>query len=254
MKILYAFTKKEFIEFWRTRKMLILWLVFAILGIMSPLLAKLTPEILRISFDSEWPLPIDEPTSLDSWSQFYQNLSQIGIYLMMILFSGIVNREVNQGTLIPLVTKGLKRETIIVSKYCLMIIQWTSVLILSFLVTLAYTSYYFSDGKSPDIFQGVVAFWLFGLFLLAATLLMSTIMNSNYSSMIVTIIVVVVLYLINLFEKLAYWNPISLISVNVALVQGDRAFSDYFPAVSLTLIASLLMLLLTIAVFKRKKL
>ena len=42
-----VFTKKELIESWRTHRFLILTVVFLIFGILSPLMAKLLPELLK---------------------------------------------------------------------------------------------------------------------------------------------------------------------------------------------------------------
>lgn len=81
MKDIYYFTKKELLEVWRTKRLLILLVVFIIFGILSPLMAKLTPEILKSSFGSEVQLTIPEPTSIDSWVQFYKNITQMGIYI-----------------------------------------------------------------------------------------------------------------------------------------------------------------------------
>ena len=49
MKNLYFFTKKEFFECWRTSRFLILVIIFLIFGLMNPLLAKLTPEIVNMT-------------------------------------------------------------------------------------------------------------------------------------------------------------------------------------------------------------
>ncbi len=253
MSNFFVFTKKEFVECWRTRKMLVLWLAFAVLGVMSPLFAKLTPEILKLAFDGELPLAFTEPTSADSWLQFYKNLNQIGIYLIVILFSGIVNREVQNGTLIPLVTKGLQRTAVILSKYCLMSVQWTLVLGMAFLITWGYTSYYFPDDQSPQLLAGLVALWIFGWLLLAVTLLMSTVLRSNYGSLIATILVIVCLYVLNLFEQVKFLNPLSLMTVNLALVKGEAQLETYLPALLLSGALTVLLLLAAISSFKRKK-
>lgn len=41
-----AFTKKEFLEAYRTWKLLLFCIISVIIGMMNPLFAKLTPEIL----------------------------------------------------------------------------------------------------------------------------------------------------------------------------------------------------------------
>ena len=52
-----AFSKKELLETWRTKKLVLLFVIFMIFGLMSPLVAKLTPEILKMSFEEIEKLP-----------------------------------------------------------------------------------------------------------------------------------------------------------------------------------------------------
>ena len=59
-----AFVKKELLEQVRTYKLLILLLVFFIFGMLSPLMAKLMPEIL-----SQMPMDgINRPCSPIQWN------------------------------------------------------------------------------------------------------------------------------------------------------------------------------------------
>ena len=42
-----AFVKKEFMEFYRSHKLLIILAVFLLLGMMNPLTAKITPQLVE---------------------------------------------------------------------------------------------------------------------------------------------------------------------------------------------------------------
>ena len=63
-----AFVKKELLEQVRTYKLLILFLVFFIFGMLSPLMAKLMPEILRQMPMDGITITIPDPTAIDSSS------------------------------------------------------------------------------------------------------------------------------------------------------------------------------------------
>ena len=175
MKNLYYFTKKELVESWRTSRLLLLIIIFLIFGLMNPLLAKLTPEIVKMTIGAAMAKTIPDPTSLDSWTQFYKNLTQIGLIVIALVFSGTVSNEISKGTLINLVTKGLRRWSVIVGKMISLILQWTLCLLLTFLVTWGYTAYYFPDNKSPYLLQAAFPLWLFGLLLLGIIVCSSTI-------------------------------------------------------------------------------
>ena len=68
-----AFMKKEWMEQIRTYKLFILLVVFFIFGMLSPLTAKLMPELL-----SQFPIEVmtiilPEPSAIDSYTQFFKN-------------------------------------------------------------------------------------------------------------------------------------------------------------------------------------
>ncbi|MCH4169864.1 MAG: ABC transporter permease [Lactobacillus sp.] len=254
MATLPTMLKKELLETWRTYRFLILAVVVLIFALMSPLIAKLTPDIMKMSFGKTLQLAIPKPTSIDSWTQFYKNMTQMGIFVVAILFGGTMSQELSRGTLVNLVTKGLPRWVVAVSKYISLVVQWSVALTASFLVTWGYTAYYFPDAKTPYIWQGFVPLLLFGFFFLAVILFGSTLANNSYGGLLFTILVVGGLYLVNLFKAAQNYNPISLIGNNMALVQGHKTLGELGPGIAIAIGAGLVLLAGTVILLNRKKL
>ncbi|MGM0166561.1 hypothetical protein IGI39_001521 [Enterococcus sp. AZ135] len=253
MRNFYFFTRKELFEAWRTSRMMILIVIFLIFGLMNPLLAKLTPEIVKMTIGETLAKTIPEPTSVDSWTQFFKNLTQMGLIVLALMFSGSVSNEISKGTLVNLVTKGLRRWTVIVGKATSLILQWTVCLLLTFLVTWGYTVYYFPDQKSPYLFQAVFPLWLFGVLLLSLVIFSSTISRNNYEGLLLTGGVIVLLVLMNLFSKTKHYNPISLVTQNLNFLQKEGALQSYIPSMAISLILFILFILFSILLFNRKK-
>ncbi|MHB9719894.1 ABC transporter permease subunit [Enterococcus faecium] len=120
MRQLIAFAKKELKENWRTGKIITLSALTVIFGIMNPLLAKLTPYLVQAmsttlaeSGISVQKITVDATTS---WTQFYKNIPMLLIFFLL-LFSGILTSEYQNGTIINLLTKGMKRWKIFLSKW-----------------------------------------------------------------------------------------------------------------------------------------
>ncbi|WP_125768952.1 ABC transporter permease [Lapidilactobacillus wuchangensis] len=245
--------KKELRETWRTWKLPIMLIVFVIFGIMNPLMAKLTPEILKMS-NLAGKLSLPAPTSLDSWTQFYKNISQIGIYLFMMIFAGIVNHEVSQHTLVNLVTKGLSRNAVIWSKWLILLGQWLSLNSLSFLVTWGYTAFYFPDNHSPHPVLAFLPLLILGCFIAGVIVFASTITRSNYQSLLIEIFMMIVLYLINLFKQTVHYNPLSLMSKNLDFLQRQNSVADYWPAMLITVGLGLLLTFLASRIFAHQRL
>ena len=64
MKAYFAFTQKELLESLRTYKLLIMIIVFMFFGMLGPLTAKLTPQILESLMPAGMQVTMGEPTVL----------------------------------------------------------------------------------------------------------------------------------------------------------------------------------------------
>lgn len=77
MKSLLAFMKKEWMEQVRSGRLLILVIIFILLGIMNPAVAKLTPWLLEMMADSleasGMTVTAVTVSAMDSWVQFFKN-------------------------------------------------------------------------------------------------------------------------------------------------------------------------------------
>ena len=78
MKSLHAFIKKETMEQFRSGRLMILGILFVLLGVMNPAVAKITPWLLEILADSlaESGMTVTPVTvsAMDSWVQFFKNM------------------------------------------------------------------------------------------------------------------------------------------------------------------------------------
>lgn len=254
MRAYLAFTKKEILEYKRNYKLFILIILFAMLGIMSPLTAKFMPDIIGNFMPAGITIEIQEPTNLDSWMQFFKNGTQTGLIIVVILFSGMMAREYEKGTLINMVTKGLPRKTIILSKFTVAVVLWSLSYGLCFLITWAYTSYYFPDGKTENLGLAVASLYFFGIVLLSLLLLGSVIFKNAYGPLLFVGGIILLLFLVNLFPDVVGWNPLQLASRNMEMIQGTLAFADLERSVLLSAIGIVLSLVLSMRVLDKKAL
>ncbi|MHC1772914.1 MAG: ABC transporter permease [Flexilinea sp.] len=249
-----AFTKKELLESVRTYKLLIMLIVFFIFGIMSPLAAKMMPEILGSVMPEGLTVTLSEPAAIDSWTQFFKNVSQMGLVVTVIIFSEILGAELSKGTLINMLTKGLSRSTIILSKYTAMTMIWTVSYAAAFIVTWGYTVYLFPDGGISNLLFSVFCLWLFGMFLLAILLFASTLIKSNYGALLISGAVIVVLMLCNIVPNLQKYNPLLLASDNVSLLAKMVEVSSLSYAVAISILCSVILMIASILVFRKRQL
>ncbi|MCL2046692.1 MAG: alpha/beta fold hydrolase [Oscillospiraceae bacterium] len=255
MRVYLVFLKKELIEAFKTYKLLIMGAVFIIFGILSPLSAKMMPDIIKWAMQTDPSTAgidlaaiFSEPKALDAWSQFYSNIGQIGLLVLMIIFSGMIASELSEDKLTLILTKGLSRSAVIISKLSSSIIIWTVSYTIAFSISWVYTNYYFSDYKLPYyyfpdyklpylLFAGF-CLWLFGVFLLSLLTLMATL--TKKSSMLCLLSLAASFIILNIFNILPYvkkYNPITLGSTSIALLSDTITPRAVYPTLIIAVFA-----------------
>jgi ABC-2 type transport system permease protein len=254
MKGYLAFTKKEFTEQLRTFKWLIVFSVFFIFGMMSPLFAKLMPEIFEGMKVQGMEFIIPEPTVMDAYGQFFKNISQMGIFVILLVFGGMISNELTKGTLINVLAKGLPRHTVILSKYTAAVTLWTAGYLLAAATTYGYSLYLFENVGVENLAFSLFCLWLFVCFILSLILLSSTIAAGNFGGLILSGTALVVMLMLNIFPKAEKFNPITLASKNMALLSGEQQVSDLMITVWVTCVLMIGCLIISIVLFNKKKL
>ncbi|MEZ4357925.1 MAG: ABC transporter permease subunit [Eubacteriales bacterium] len=253
MKGYTAFLGKEFMEQWRTYKILIMLVAFTLFGMMSPLLAKIMPDIFA-SIDMEgMSIKIPEPTYIDAYSQFFKNTTQMGIVVLILVFSGIMSQELSKGTLVNILSKGMPRATVVLSKYTAGLMLWTVSLIVAAAVNYGYTVYLFGSHPTAYLLITLICLWLFGAFLLAVAIFTGTLTKGGYGGLLATAAVLGILLLLGIIPKSTYWNPVSLVSISTGLMDGSMAVTDILAALWITPSALVLCIAGAIAAFQKKQ-
>lgn len=243
MRSFLAFTKKELMESTRTYKLFVLLTVFVIFGFMNPIMAKVMPELLNEFLPESITIILEEPKALDSWMQFFKNVSQTGMIVMVVVFSGIMANEISKGTLTIMLTKGLQRKTVILSKFTAGVMQWTLAYGLCFLITYVYTIYFWSASDISNLGIAVLSLWVFGVMLIALTIFGGLLFKNTYGALLLTGGVVLVLTILNIFPKIRPFNPMTLVSDSVPLLIGEAFPSDMISAMAVTIVITVVVLI-----------
>lgn len=254
MKSFVAFTKKEFNESLRTYRLVVLVAVFLLLGVMSPLFAKILPELLSgVDLGGGIVVTVPEPTAMDSWAQFFKNVGQTGMLALIITFSGIIANELSRGTLIILLTKGMKRHTVILSKFLSASVLWTASYLLCLAVCYAYTEYFWPASTLSNAFLAFISLWLFGEFLIALLIFGGILFGNLYGSLLTCLGVIVTLSLLNILPYVQKYNPIALAGGTLNLLNAQKEAADFIPATIICSVMAVSLLVMSIVVFNKKQ-
>ncbi len=233
MKSFYAFWKKEWLESARSGKLLLLFILFILFGIMNPAIAKLTPWMLELLSDSlaESGMSVTGITvdALTSWTQFFKNLP-IALIVFVLIYSNTFTREYENGSLVLVLTKGLPRCKVVLAKTALLLPVWSLCYWLCFGITCGYNCFFWDNSIAKHLFAAAACWWLFGVLCLCALVFFSTILEHNSGVLLGTAGIACASYVLGLFPKTKPYAP-TLLMNGMSLLSGAEKLSAYRGAI-----------------------
>lgn len=257
MKTLYAFLKKEFLDAVRTGRLILLVLIFAVFGIMNPVIAKLTPWMLEMMAesmaDSGLILAMEAPVdAMTSWAQFFKNLP-IALIVFVLMFCDIFTGEYKSGTLLLVLTRGLSRYKIVLAKTALLLSLWTLGYALCFGITYGYNAYFWNNRIARSLFPAAALWWLFGVWVICLMILFSSLLSSHVGVSLSVGGTVLLAYLISVLPKAKLYSPAALMNAG-ALLSGAAGAEAFGRAVVTALVCSVMCVAAGIPVMNKKQL
>ncbi len=255
MKSLFAFMKKEWLETVRSGKIVILVILFVLFGIMNPAVAKLTPWLMETLADSlaEAGMIVTavQVDALTSWTQFFKNIP-IGLIAFVLIYSNTFTKEYQSGTLVLMLTKGLARCRVVLSKAALMLLFWTFCYLLSFAVTYGYNAYFWDNSIACHLLPAVANWWLFGVWVISLIVISSALSSSNTSVILGTGAIVLASYFAGFFPKLQQYTPTLLINT-ASLLSGSEGLDAYVKAVVITVVLCVICIAASIPIMNKRQ-
>ena len=256
MKSLISFIKKEFFEQARSGRMMILFILFVLFGIMNPAVAKMTPWLLEVMSDSlaASGMIITEVTvtALDSWVQFFKNIP-MALIVFVLMESSVFTKEYSSGTLVLSLTKGLERYKVVLAKTMVMFSLWTGYYFICFGITYVYNAYFWDNSIAQSLTASVLLWWVFGIFVIALTVLFSIIFKTSSSVLVSVGGCTALSYVIGFLPRLKAYVP-TLLMDGTSLIYGTAPVSDYLSSLVVAVVISVICLCISIPLFNNKQL
>lgn len=258
-RIFLVLLGKEWKESFRRRRAPILVLVFALFAILSPILARYMPDILAALMAGQAPgsgpvITMPEPTVRDSFDQLAKNLTQNCIFLLLLLSVGTVVEEKTRGYAVLVLTRGVPRSVFLLAKYAALLLVVLLCLVAAFGLFAYYNYLLFDTWPDDHLLQGCAAVFLHSAFLLAATILASTLARSVPAAAAGTVGGYLVLSAMSMLPILRDGSPLAWPSVLTSIFLGQRHLAD-FPWMLLTsVVGTLAFLGIAIRLFQRQEL
>ena len=249
-----AFTRKEFLE---TRKTWRLWVVpgvLVFLGLTTPVMAAVTPTILKMTAERQPGVIIHypTPTSIDAYAQFMGNLIQLALLVVIITGAAAVAGERRSGTAILVLTKPLSRTSFVWSKAIANLVVLAVATALGTALCVGVTLVLFDGSHVVALLESVAVWLALATMFVSLMVWLSAALDRQAAAAGAGIAVYVVLFTLTGFPMLREWTPAGIFTANDALLKGKDV--PLAQPVVVTLVLAVVFLLLAAWSFRRKEL
>lgn len=238
------FLGKELREAARMHRLLVVGILFLLLGIISPVTAKYTNELLKLVGSGQQGVQIllPPPSVKDAVAQYLKNVAGTGLLVAVLLPMGMIAREKERGTAAFALTKPLARSAFLLAKFVALVLTLTVGVVLAALATYFYTALLFEPLPLGG-FVGCTVLVLLSLLVYATcTFLGSALVSSQLAAAGIGLGAWVGLSLVGIIPQVVQYTPAGLLEPASALALGTAA-----PHLAVSTLANLILIVALVA-------
>jgi ABC-2 type transport system permease protein len=190
----------------RTRKLFIVVVVLLAFGLMSPIFAKITPDLLEALGEDQLAgvqIIIPEPSTRDANEQFVKNTTQFGLLLAVLVGFGAIVGERERGQLALIFPHPLPRRVFVLAKFAALAILFGVALLVGAIADYAYTVLLFDAPDAGGFLALVALLYVWLLCLIGLTLLASALGRNMTTAGAIAFGLVLLVSLVGTFTRLA---------------------------------------------------
>lgn len=223
MKGLLPLLKKEIKEQFKTYRFLVLMSVFLFFGLTTPLTLKYLPEIVKLAGEG-MEINIPPPTAIEALLSYSGDISQIGIFVIVLVAMGSIANELQRGTALIVLSKPVSRTAFVTAK--LLAISMTSLVSLSAasLVCFGYTVWLIGGADVSNFIGLNLLVGLFMVFCIATTLLFSSLFRSSLAAGGVSLAVIIGQAILTAIPKVKEFMPGQLLGWGNNILTGADTY------------------------------
>ncbi|MGD2251727.1 MAG: ABC transporter permease subunit [Anaerolineales bacterium] len=225
--------RKEWMEQGRTFRLLVVGVVLVVFGLLSPVIAKYTPEIIKLIPNGEAIAElIPTPTASDAVAQYIKNTSQFGVILALLLTMGAISQEKSRSTAAMMLVKPLPRGTFLAAKFVSRALMFVAAIVLAGAACYYYTWLLFGPLDLPGWLglNGLMILYL--MVYIALTLFCSVLTRSQVAAGGLALGLLFLFSLIGSIPGVGQYLPGQLIAWGGDLMAGGT--EAFWPAVGIS--------------------
>lgn len=248
--------QKELLENWRNKKWIWVPLVIILLSVMDPLTTYYLPQIIDsvggMPEGAVFEIPEMEPAQVIMMS--LSQLSSLGVLVVVLVLMGTIAGERKSGVSELVLVKPVSYMNYITAKWVsYLLLVWVS-LFLGLLVSWYYINILFG---TLTIGEFLTVFFFYGMWLtlvVSLTIFYNTVFKSAGLVAFFTILTIMVMSIITqIFQHVLDWSPNNLSSYILDSLSLGEISSELLATAGVTLILSILLIVMSGLIFKRKE-
>ncbi len=250
-----VFLRKEFSEIFRTWRIWVLPVILVFIGLSSPILAKVTPELVSSLMPADQTgivIQIPDPVTRDAYLQFSKNAMQMATIAVIIAAAGMIAAEKRSGTAILVLTKPVSRTAMVIAK---VVSSWTLLLgatLAGALVCVGVTAIIFDTSLVGEFAASTALWFVFAAMLIACMALLSTLIGSQGGAAGAGIGLFLVVSILSAWGPTRNYSPAGLLSAGDRIVAGEQV--DVLWPVLAAVAVAVLAVALAAWIFERQEL
>ncbi len=237
----------------KTPKLIIIGSVFIFFAIIGPLSAKYMNELIAM-FAADVEISFPDPTYIQSWEQFFSNITSISMIVFLILMTGTVVAEKNKGSIYLILTKNVTRTSFLVSKMVAGILLFTTVYIVSLLISWYYTWVLFDQVLYDGLLLSLFSIFMLGIFFSMVAVFLSVILKSTTHAALLAFATYAVLNILTILSDINPYNPAGAATLALNQMKGVDVTQSLIINIVMTIIMSLILGLISIRIFNKQEL
>ena len=238
--------EKEVVEAWRTYRVGAIAILFALVGILVPVLTRYLPELLRGFAPPDFEIGLDEMGPADIIDQLLRNLVLFGGLAGVLLAMGSVAAEKERGTARLVLATPVRRAAFLWAKFVAMAMLLGLGVGLALLAAWLYTSMLYGQQGALAWAQMALVVWLSTLVYASITFLGSSLLGSPLGAAAIGFAAVVGLSILSAVGTLNPWLPTGLLDV-ARTIGLDEPSPDLDPARTVAISLAVIALSLSLA-------
>lgn len=255
LSIFLLSVRKEIVQQWRTKRFVVVMTVFLLIGLGSPTLVKMTPELVKSDpMGEELAKLMAPPTAADALNSYVEMIGLFGCFLAIILGMNAVAGEKESGTASLILSKPMPRWAFIVSKFAAQSLVSIAAFLVGGLAVFYCTTVLFGGVDVSDLIKASLILMLWYQAYVGAALLASVLGRTVAAAGGVGLGFTVLLSLSRNIPRCGPWTPNGLMAWAQGLVVNvDPMVVDPSKAIAGTVVLIGICLIGSVALFGRQE-